>query len=384
MEKKKNIYLLSVVSLLNDFSSELILPILPFFIESLGGGGFVIGFIGGIRDFISNLLKIFSGYISDKIGKNKPLVFFGYFISSIFKFFLSFSKIWEDVLIFTSLERIGKGIRTSPRDAIISKSTSQKGKGFGIHRAFDSIGAILGSIGVLLLFYKFKLSFKSIILIASVVSLLSLIPILFVEDVGGGKSIKKGLIGRVKDFNSDFKLYLFIASIFNVSNFSYMFFMIYAEKYFKGIQKIVLPIILYIFFNIFYAIFSVPAGKISDKIGRKKTLTTGYFVYFITLLSFLFFKTFYLLIISFVLYGITYAIVDGNQRAFVADLTDDENRGTAYGIFHGFTGISLMVGNVVAGVLWNFNPGYLFLMGMFLSFVAFLWLFLSKFNFFEG
>ncbi len=380
MDKKKNIYLLSIVSLLNDFSSELILPILPFFIESLGGGGFVIGFIGGIRDLVSNVLKIFSGYIGDKYGKNKPLVFLGYFISSIFKFFLSLSKIWEEVLIFTSLERVGKGIRTSPRDSIISKSTKSKGKGFGIHRTFDTLGAILGSVGALVLFWKFKFSFKNIILIASIVSFFSLIPIFFVEEVGEKGVKRRGIFSEIKNLNRDFRIYLLIGAIFNISNFSYMFFMIYSERYFSGFEKFTLPILLYIFFNVFYAIFSTPFGKLSDKIGRKKVLISGYFLYVVTLITFLIFNTFFLFLISFMLYGITYAIVDGNQRAFVADLTGDEIRGTAYGVFHGITGFSLMLGNLLAGILWNFNPHYLFFMGIFFAFVSLLLFSFSKFQ----
>ncbi len=380
MEKKKNIYLLGLVSFLNDFSSELILPILPFFIEALGGGGFIIGLIGGIRDLISNILKIFSGYISDKIGKSKQLVFIGYFISSIFKFFLSFSKIWEEILIFTSLERVGKGIRTSPRDSLISKSTKEKGKGFGIHRALDTAGAIIGSIGALYLFWYMKLNFNTIILIAAIFSFLSLIPILFVKDVKSEKNSKRKLSLQLKEMPENLKKFLLISSLFNISNFSYMFFMLYSGSYFNKESKIILPILLYIFFNIFYAFFSIPAGKLSDRYGRKKILLTGYALYTVTLLTFLIFNRFYLFIISFILYGITYAIVDGNQRAFVADLTEEKIRGTAYGLFHSFTGISLMVGNFIAGILWKINPSSIFFFGMLFSFLSTIIFIFTKFQ----
>ena len=138
-EISANILLLGIISFLNDLSSEMIMPILPMFITALGGTGLIIGLIGGLRDSISSILKVFAGYWSDKSGKRKIFVSSGYLISAFFKLFLAFSKIWQHILIFASLERIGKGLRTAPRDAIIADSMPQKrGKGFGIHRAMDT------------------------------------------------------------------------------------------------------------------------------------------------------------------------------------------------------------------------------------------------------
>ena len=147
-----NIILLGIVSFLNDASSEMIMPILPLFITSLGGTALIIGLVGGIRDSISSLLKVVFGYWSDKTGKRKIFVFSGYLTSALFKLLLSFSTIWHHVLIFSGLERVGKGIRTAPRDAIIADSMPKKrGKGFGIHRSLDTAGAILGSVIAFLL-----------------------------------------------------------------------------------------------------------------------------------------------------------------------------------------------------------------------------------------
>ena len=163
-----NILLLGAVSFLNDLSSEMIMPILPMFIESLGGSSLIIGLIGGLRDSISSILKVFAGYWSDKSGKRKIFVISGYLTSSLFKFLLVISNTWHYVLAFASLERVGKGLRTAPRDAIIADSMpNNRGKGFGIHRALDTSGAVFGSITALILFWFLGFNFKTIILIAS-------------------------------------------------------------------------------------------------------------------------------------------------------------------------------------------------------------------------
>ena len=153
---------------MNDLSSEIIAPILPLFINSLGAGGFIVGLVGALRDGIASILKVISGYLSDRVGKRKVFIVGGYFISAVFKLLLSLSKSWPQVLVFSSLERVGKGLRTTPRDALIAASLPKKrGRGFGVHRSLDTLGAILGSVVVLWLVWSLKLGFKSIILIAS-------------------------------------------------------------------------------------------------------------------------------------------------------------------------------------------------------------------------
>ena len=179
----RNILLLGVVSFLNDFSSEMIMPILPFFIADLGGGDVSLGLIGGARDAIASLLKVPCGYWSDRSGKRKIFATAGYASSAVFKLLLAFSAAWQHVLIFAGLERMGKGIRTAARDAIISESMpNARGKGFGIHRSMDTAGAILGSVVAFLLFFVWEFSFRSIIVAASILALFSLVPLQFVKD----------------------------------------------------------------------------------------------------------------------------------------------------------------------------------------------------------
>ena len=167
-----NVILLGIISFLNDMSSEMITPILPMFISSLGGTGLIIGLVGGVRDSISSLLKVFSGYLSDKTGRRKVFIFSGYLTSSIFKIVLALAQTWQQILIFIGLERIGKGIRTASIESIIADSMpNQRGKGFGIHRAFDTTGAIIGSCIVFFLFWYLNFEFRSIILIAAILAL---------------------------------------------------------------------------------------------------------------------------------------------------------------------------------------------------------------------
>ena len=366
-EISATVLLLGIVSFLNDLSSEMIMPILPMFITALGGTGLVIGLIGGLRDSISSILKVFCGYWSDKTGKRKVFVFSGYLTSALFKLALAFSKIWQHILIFSGLERVGKGLRTAPRDAIISDSMpKERGKGFGIHRALDTSGAILGSLVVFILFWFLGLNFKSVILIAAVFSLFSLIPLYFVKEKKKEPqdiSLKIGL----KNLPRSLKLFILVSSIFALANFSYMFFILRAQEFFTGKLAIGVPILLYILFNIFYAVFAIPFGALSDKIGRKKVITFGYLLFSLTCLGFAFFNSLAAFIVLFALYGIVYAIVDGNQRAFVSDLSTEKLRATALGTFHTATGLVALPASLIAGFLWQITPTITFIYGSILS-----------------
>ena len=363
-----NILLLGIVSFLNDFSSEMIMPILPMFITALGGTGLVVGIIGGLRDSISSILKVFCGYWSDKTGKRKIFVFSGYLTSGIFKLFLSFSTIWQHILVFASLERVGKGLRTAPRDAIIADSMpEQRGKGFGIHRAFDTTGAILGSAVVFVLFWFLGFNFKSIIFAAALLAFLSLIPLYFVKEEKRKSQDISFRLG-LRSLPKPLKLFILVSGVFALANFSYMFFILRAQELFIGKLSIGIPIILYILFNVFYALFSIPFGNLSDRIGRKKVLVLGYSLFSLTSLGFAFFNSLIAFIILFALYGLVHAIIDGNQRAFVSDLSSGELRATALGTFHMIIGLAALPASLIAGFLWqSITPSAAFIYGSMVS-----------------
>lgn len=370
----RRVIYLGITSFINDIGSEMILPILPMFIASLGGGGFVVGMIGGLRDSISSIFKVITGYWSDKLGTRKPFVYLGYFVSSLFKLLLGFSKIWEHVLIFSCLERIGKGMRTATRDAIVADAMpTERGRGFGIHRVFDTLGGIVGSILVFLCLWIFGFSFKTIIFIAAGFSFFSLFPLYFVRDMkhetNPQVSFKIGMEGLSKEA----KIFIFVAGIFALANFSYMFFVLKAVKLYTGKESVIVPVLLYIFFNIFYAAFSLPAGKIADRIGYKKMIMMGYVLFGIVCLGFVIFHSTWIYFILFALYGIFFAMIEVNQRAYIANLSMENYRGTALGTFHTVIGIITLPASLIAGILWQIHPELPFVCSFLTSiFAAFL------------
>jgi len=366
-----NVLLLGIVSFLNDVSSEMITPILPMFITALGGGGVAVGLVGGIRDSVSSILKVLAGYWSDRTGRRKIFVSSGYLTSAFFKLLLSLSKAWPHAVILAAAERIGKGLRTAARDAIIADSmTKQRGKGFGIHRALDTSGAISGSIVVFLLFWFLGFGFKSIILIAGVIAFVSLIPLRFVKE-GERKPQNITLKIGLKNLPKSLKLFILICSVFALGNFSYMFFVIRAQQFFATKLSIAVPILLYVLFNIFYAGFAIPLGAVSDRIGREKVIVFGYLLFSLTSLGFAFLTSLPAFIVLFALYGITYAAVDGNQRAFVSDLSSQQGKATALGTFHTAIGLMALPAGIIAGFLWqNIAASATFIYGSILSFIS--------------
>ena len=371
---QKNVYLLGFTSFLNDMSSEMIMPILPMLITSLGGGSLSIGLVGGLREFISNILMVLVGYYSDRIRKRKVFVILGYLTSSIFKLLLGLSKTWLLAVVFSSLERMGKGIRTAPRDAIISESMPKTlGKGFGIKRAFDTAGAILGSTLSLLFILYLQYSFSKIILIAAVVGFLSIVPLYFVKEKKASYDSKITFKVGVKNLSNELKLFILISALFTLSNFSYMFYILRAQEFLMIVDEkmaVVIPIALYILYNIFYASFSIPFGILSDKIGRKSVLTLGYVLYGITSLGFAYFISKKSLILLFALYGIAYASFAGNQKAYVSDLSSEDVRATALGLFYTVIGFASLFASLIAGYLWKISPEMTFLFGGILAVIS--------------
>jgi MFS family permease len=360
----RNVILLSLVSFLNDLSSEMIMPILPMFLQSLGASGQLIGLVGGLRDSFSSILKVLCGYWSDKTGKRKVFVYWGYGVSTVFKLLLAVSKTWPLAVVFASLERTGKGLRTAARDAIIADSVAAKrGKGFGIHRGLETIGAILGSATAFLLLWFGGLGFPAIILIAGVIGIASLPPLRFVREpeiqksAGGETSLTGGQNVELKIglamLPRPLKLFILVAGIFALGNFSYMFFVMRAQHLFTGKLSTAAPILLYVLFNIFYSALAIPLGSLSDKIGRQAVIIFGFGLFAVVSLGFAFCNSLWLYIILFALYGVVFAAVDGTERAFVSDLAGGHLKATALGTYHMVTGLAALPASFAAGVLWE-------------------------------
>jgi MFS family permease len=370
VDKKRNIYFLGLVSLLNDASSEIIQPILPLFITSLGAGGLAIGLIGGLSDGLPSLLKLLSGYWSDRLGRRKPLVVAGYSISAMGKLLLALSNTWQQVFVLKTLERSGKGIRSAPRDAIIAESAppDARGRGFGIHRALDSLGAVIGSVLAYIL-WQSGMEFRTIFIVAGSVAFLALIPLGPVKE--SFKSPASCLHPSVSSLSPELASFVAIASLFALANFSYMFFILRSKEFFSGDMTIGAPLLLYVLFNLVYTLFSIPSGLWSDKVGRKKVLAVGYFLFSLVSLGFALVSSASGLVILFAFYGLVFAIVDGAERAFVSDLCRAEARGTGLGVYYGAVGISAIASGLVAGALWEtLNPEATFIFGAVTAFTA--------------
>jgi MFS family permease len=366
-----NVVLLGIVSFLNDLSSEMIMPILPMFVNALGGGALAIGLMGGFRDSISSILKVFCGYWSDRTGKRKIFVSCGYLTSAFFKLLLAFARTFHYAVGFATLERVGKGLRTAARDAIIADSMStERGKGFGIHRALDTSGAVLGSVVVFFLFWFVGFGFKTIIFLAGVIAFFSLIPVYFVRE---SKRQPQDITLKIslRNLPKSLRLFIFISALFAFGNFSYMFFIIRAQEFFTAKSSIAIPILLYALFNVFYAVFAIPLGALSDRIGRERVIIFGYFLFALTSLGFGFLGSLPALIVLFTCYGVTHAAIDGTQRAFVSDLCSADLKATVLGTFHTIVGLSAFASSLTAGFLWEaVHPAATFIFGSALGFAS--------------
>jgi len=359
----KNIWLLGLSSLFNDIGSEMIAPILPFFITALGGGGLAVGALSGLREGLSSLFKFLGGWYSDRIGKRMPFVFLGYVLSIMFRFLLVISNTWQYIIGFVSLERLGK-LRDAPRDAIISESTEKRGRGFGIHQMLDTVGGILGALIVLILFWRFNLEFKSIILMAGLISILSLVPLFFVKEPKT-KPQNKNLFKGISELSKKLKYFIFVASVFTLGNFGLYMFLLLRTKQITG--SIAIALALGVLFNFVWAFFSIPFGNLSDNIGRKKVLMMGYVLFLFVSLGFVYLTGITSLIFLFVLYGIVYAITQANQKALVSDISG-KLKGTAMGFYQAVVGVVNIAGGIIAGLLWDISYQVMF---TYISIIAF-------------
>jgi MFS family permease len=374
-----NVILLALVSFVNDISSEMIFAVFPFFIASIGGAGIAVGLIGGLGESVSSILKMVSGYWSDKVGRRKPFVFWGYFVSSAAKLLFPFARNWPALAVLVPVERTGKGLRTAPRDAVVAGSTlpEVKGKAFGIHRALDNAGAFIGASTAFVLFFFFKFEFKSILLIAGFLAFLALVPIFFVRETQKAGRLLHFRVS-LKKLPADFKHYLIAATLFALGNFTYMFFILRSkstfEKLFDSRFSIAIPILLYIWFNLIEAVISVPAGMLADKIGKKKAIIIGYILYFAVCVGFSLADSLGLFIVLFALYGAFFGFIEGNQRALASDFVSNDMAGTALGTFHTAISLAVLPGGLIAGLLWNINPNFTFIYGACLSVVSIIFL----------
>ena len=380
-----NVFFLGLVSLFTDVSSEMIFTLIPLFLRNVLKVPFTtIGLIGGLSESTDAIFRIFSGWLSDKVGKRKPLAVLGYSISTIAKPLMYLASNWGMVLGVRFSDRVGKGMRTSSRDALIADSIAagERGRGFGLHRAMDTSGAVLGLAIAAIIAYLVQgggqeLSLETyqwLVLVGVIPAVLAVIILLiFVQErrrlPSGVPSSQVGF-RQIGGFDTRFKVFLAIMAIFTLGNSSDFFVILRAQNLEASLIHVVLMLVL---FNITYAATSLPAGVLSDRLGRRRVITLGWFIFALVYLGFAVASEVWQIWLLFAGYGIYYGIVEGVARAFVADLVPEEKRGTAFGLYHGVVGLTLLPASLIAGWLWQaVSPAAPFYFGAGLAFLAML------------
>jgi len=367
-----NIILLGITSLLTDISSEMVYPILPvYLVQILGASPVILGFIEGIGESLASLMKVFSGYFSDKLKSRKPLTILGYTSSTLGKFILYLSTSWGYVLGGRVIDRFGKGIRTAPRDALIADSAREKKRGaaFGLHRAMDTLGATIGVALAYFFITRFRGDLKNIFLFSLIPAFLGVLFLFLIREKRSElKSSVQNLQFKWSALDKRLKLFLIFTFIFTMGNSSNQFLLLRAKNLGSPLAQVIL---FYLIYNISYAVVAYPASRLSDKIGRKKLLVLGYLFYGLVYLGFALNRSINNFWILFGVYGLYIGFTEGTEKALVADIAPVGLRATTIGLHAALVGIGLLPASILAGILWKFlGPVWPFYFGGFMGILA--------------
>ena len=348
---ERNVFFTGLTSFFTDTSTKMIYSVMPLFLMSLGASKTTIALIEGIAESTASLVKVLSGYWSDKIGKNKPFMIIGYGITALVTPLYALVRVPVQVLFFRFFERVGKGLRAAPRDSLISGSADKKdaGKNFGFHKAMDNSGAIVGPLCAFLLLYFFPQNFSNIFLIATIPAVLGVITIaVFIKDA---KSVKTNAPKiSLRRLPKKFYFFLFIIFVFTLGNSADALLLVKTAE--TGVNKAYIPFIYMIFSSVSVTL-AVPIGKLSDKIGRERLIIPGFLVYAVTYFMFGRFNSISVFVGLFAMYGLYSALVDGSQKAMISDIVSKDLRGTGFGIYHAVLGVTLLPASLIAGLLYD-------------------------------
>ena len=383
----RNVWVMTLASFLTDVSSDMVNNLVPLFLANvLGVRTGTIGLIEGVAESTGSLIKLLSGWWSDRVVSRKPPTVIGYAISAAAKPLLYFAGSWVGVLAVRFADRLGKGIRTAPRDALLADSTpaAQRGLAFGVHRAGDSLGAVVGIALALLIVWRVqggawalsRETFQRVALAGAVPGMLAVVVLLvgLHEIRRAAPAAGKPILGSLREMPPAFRRFLLIFGLFMLGNSADAFIILRAQE--RGLNVAgVLGMLLA--FNVVYTVVAGPAGALSDRLGRPRLLLAGWVVYAILYLGLALADAAWQVVGLFIAYGLFYGLVEGNARAYVADLAGEGGRGAAYGLYHATVGLLVLPASLIAGLLWQgvgswagFGPAAPFLFGAALAGLA--------------
>lgn len=349
---EKNVFFTGLTSFFTDTSVKMIYSIMPLFLLSIGATKTTISLIEGIAESTASILKAISGVWSDKIKKNKPFMIIGYGVTAIITPLYALVRFPVHVLLLRFTERVGKGLRTAPRDSLISGSVKKNdaGKNFGFHKAMDNSGAILGPLTAFMLLYFFPLNYQNIFILATIPAILGVISIIFFIKEAKVEKNDNSKKFSLKQLPKKYFFFLLIIFVFALGNSTDALLLVKTTE--TGVKDKYIPFI-YMIFNMVSVFLAIPIGKLSDKIGREKLIIAGFIVYSIVYFLFGRFCNLNIFILLFVLYGFYSALVDTSQKAMISDIVSKDLKGTGYGIYHAILGITLLPASLIAGLLYD-------------------------------
>ena len=363
---------LGLVSFLTDLSSEMIFSVFAIFFTTVAGASAaLLGLVEGLADLSASSLNYYAGWLSDRTGKRKIFAVAGYSFSALAKVILLVSSSITGLSIFRVIERLGKGFRGPPRDAWLSAVADKRSRGyaFGVHKALDKSGAVLGPLvayGLLSWLGDGASTYRTLFWVALVPAVLGVVALSMIKDQPAAERPRENMLQTWQSLSPGFKRYLLSAGIFSLAYFSFGFLMLRAHSVGFAVKDTVL---LYAMFNIACVIAAPLIGKLGDRVGRPKMIMLGYTTYFVMSLGFAFASTHWEIVMLFILFGVFYAIDEAQNKAFIVDLEADR-RASAIGLYNFVTGVIYLPASLIAGALWLWNPASAFLLAAGLAFTA--------------
>ncbi len=361
----RTVWLLSLVSLMNDFSSEMLYPIIPLYLQQIGYGTVLIGMLEGVAEFIAGLGKIYMGSLSDSFQRRLPFVNIGYSLSILSRPIIGLTSYVSLIFLGRGIDKVGKGIRTGARDALLAEECNEENRAevFGFHRSMDTLGAVFGPLVAISYLYFHPKDYKTIFFITLAPGILAALFTFLIKEKN-----REVVSERTFSFKKNFSFYkeapkaylqfLFLLILFGIANSSDMFLLLRAKQ--AGVSESNV-LFLYILFNLVYAIFAFPIGKLADKYGRMKMLMIGLFIYLLTYLVFGHTQNRMMISIAFIGYGFYYAFTQSTVKALLIQKVDAPQKSAAIGFYEGINSFCLLFANALAGFIWyKFGSAYMF------------------------